>query len=169
MLSEGDVKMKRIVIGLLGVMIVIICFLSFLGVPQTISKEYPAIQFDSKNEDNYTETTVLIKGTLIKKLFRGDEFKGRIEIGTNELTKSEGTEILLFHQYIPNGYMGIINAYQSFPGQIPKILQGVAFFQTTKDFSQISFHIVDTSIKVIAPTTTLEEAKMLYQELSKIH
>lgn len=146
MLYEGDVKMKRIVIGLLGVMIVIICFLSFIGVRQNISKEYPAIQFDSKNEDNYTHTKVLIKGTLIKKLFRRDEFKGRIEIDSNELTKGERTEIVLFPHYIPNGYMGIINADKSSAGQIPQIPSGGSVFQTTKDFSKISFDILDTSI-----------------------
>lgn len=166
MLYEGDVKMKRIVIGLL---IVIICFLSFIGVPQTISKEYPAIQVDVCNQDNYTHTKVLIKGTLIKKLFRGDEFKGRIEIESIELTKRERTEVVLFPDYIPTGYMGIINADHSSAGQIPQIPSGVAWLQTTKDFSQISFHIIDTSIKVIAPATTLEEAITLYQELSKIH
>ena len=101
MLYEGDVKMKRIVIGLL---IVIICFLSFIGVPQTISKEYPAIQVDVCNPDNYTHTKVLIKGTLIKKLFRGDEFKGRIEIKSIELTKKERTESSLFFVVARGGF-----------------------------------------------------------------
>ena len=155
---------KKVILSLLVSFIIVICYLSFVGIKQEISQEFSAIEFDDISHIELNKTIVKIEGVLTKKTFLEDKFKGRIEINNNELTKKEPTFIELVEEN--NGYIGIISVRLDEKDSIPHLLPvGVITFYTPKDFSKIAFSIVNSSNVIVGPAKTLEEAKVLKEDI----
>ena len=65
-----------------------------------------------------------------------------------------------------NGYIGIISINLDEQGSIPHLLPvGVITFYTPKDFSKIVFNIINSSNVIVGPAKTLEEAKVLKDDI----
>ena len=158
------IMIKKVILSLLVSFISVICYLSFVGIKQEIFQEFPAIEFDDISHIELNKTTVKIQGVLTKKTFLEDEFNGRIEINNNELTKKEPMFIELIEEN--NGYIGIISVNLDEQGSIPHLLPvGVITFYTPKDFSKIVFNIINSSNVIVGPAKTLEEAKVLKDDI----
>ena len=161
------IMIKKVILSVLVSFIIVICYLSFVGIKQEISQEFSAIEFDDISHIELNKTTVKIQGVLTKKTFLEDEFNGRIEINNNELTKKEPMFVKLVEEN--NGYLGIISVHLDEQSSIPHLLPvGVITFYTPKDFSKIAFSIVNASNVIVGPAKTLEEAKVLQTDILRL-
>ena len=161
------IMIKKVILSVLVSFIIVICYLSFVGIKQEISQEFSAIEFDDISHIELNKTTVKIEGILTKKTFLEDEFNGRIEINNNELTKKEPMFVKLVEEN--NGYLGIISVHLDEQSSIPHLLPvGVITFYTPKDFSKIAFSIVNASNVIVGPAKTLEEAKVLQTDILRL-
>ena len=161
------IMIKKVILSVLVSFIIVICYLSFVGIKQEISEEFSAIEFDDISHIELNKTTVKIEGILTKKTFLEDEFNGRIEINNNELTKKEPMFVKLVEEN--NGYLGIISVHLDEQSSIPHLLPvGVITFYTPKDFSKIAFSIVNASNVIVGPAKTLEEAKVLQTDILRL-
>ena len=161
------IMFKKVILSVLVSFIIVICYLSFVGIKQEISQEFSAIKFDDISHIELNKTTVKIEGILTKKTFLEDEFNGRIEINNNELTKKEPMFVKLVEEN--NGYLGIISVHLDEQSSIPHLLPvGVSTFYTPKDFSKIAFSIVNASNVIVGPAKTLEEAKVLQTDILRL-
>ena len=161
------IMIKKVILSVLVSFIIVICYLSFVGIKQEISQEFSAIEFDDISHIELNKTTVKIEGILTKKTFLEDEFNGRIEINNNELTKKEPMFVKLVEEN--NGYLGIISVHLDEQSSIPHLLPvGVITFYTPKDFSKIAFSIVNSSNVIVGPAKTLEEAKVLQTDILRL-
>ena len=161
------IMIKKVILSVLVSFIIVICYLSFVGIKQEISQEFSAIEFDDISHIELNKTTVKIEGILTKKTFLEDEFNGRIEINNNELTKKEPMFVKLVEEN--NGYLGIISVHLDEQSSIPHLLPvGVITFYTPKDFSKIAFSIVNASNAIVGPAKTLEEAKVLQTDILRL-
>lgn len=161
------IMIKKVILSVLVSFIIVICYLSFVGIKQEISQEFSAIEFDDISYIELNKTTVKIEGILTKKTFLEDEFNGRIEINNNELTKKEPMFVKLVEEN--NGYLGIISVHLDEQSSIPHLLPvGVITFYTPKDFSKIAFSIVNASNVIVGPAKTLEEAKVLQTDILRL-
>lgn len=161
------IMIKKVILSVLVSFIIVICYLSFVGIKQEISQEFSAIEFDDISHIELNKTTVKIEGILTKKTFLEDEFNGRIEINNNELTKKEPMFVKLVEEN--NGYLGIISVHLDEQSSIPHLLPvGVITFYTPKDFSKIAFSIVNASNVIVGPAKTLEEAKVLQADILRL-
>lgn len=161
------IMIKKVILSVLVSFIIVICYLSFVGIKQEISQEFSAIEFDDISHIELNKTTVKIEGILTKKTFLEDEFNGRIEINNNELTKKEPMFVKLVEEN--NGYLGIISVHLDEQSSIPHLLPvGVITFYTPKDFSKIAFSIINASNVIVGPAKTLEEAKVLQTDILRL-
>ena len=161
------IMIKKVILSVLVSFIIVICYLSFVGIKQEISQEFSAIEFDDISHIELNKTTVKIQGVLTKKTFLEDEINGRIEINNNELTKKEPMFVKLVEEN--NGYLGIISVHLDEQSSIPHLLPvGVITFYTPKDFSKIAFSIVNSSNVIVGPAKTLEEAKVLQTDILRL-
>lgn len=71
--------------------------------PKKINLTYPAVEFRAEDPSSVDKTTITIKGTLHRKLWRNESFSGQIEIAKYEVTKSRMAP-LIFHKDINNGW-----------------------------------------------------------------
>ncbi|WP_201007708.1 hypothetical protein [Paenibacillus glycanilyticus] len=55
--------------------------------PKKINLTYPAVEFRPGDPSTVDKTTVTVKGTLHRKLFRNQSFTGKIEIAKYDVTK----------------------------------------------------------------------------------
>ncbi|NIK70640.1 hypothetical protein [Paenibacillus sp. BK720] len=54
--------------------------------PKKINRSYPAVEFRPGNPSTVDKTTVTVKGTLHRKLFRNQQFTGSIKVAKYKLT-----------------------------------------------------------------------------------
>ena len=60
------IMIKKVILSVLVSFIIVICYLSFVGIKQEISQEFSAIEFDDISHIELNKTTVKIQGVLTK-------------------------------------------------------------------------------------------------------
>ncbi|MGO4108458.1 hypothetical protein [Paenibacillus sp. YAF4_2] len=71
--------------------------------PKKINLTYPAVEFRAGDPSSVDKTTITIKGTLHRKLWRNESFSGQIDIAKYEVTKSRMAPFI-FHKEINYGW-----------------------------------------------------------------
>lgn len=77
------------------------------GIPRTINKEYPAVQYRINDETYSENTTIAIKGKLFKRLFSEPKFVGSFVVDNFEYTKTYELANIMFYKSIRNGWGGL--------------------------------------------------------------
>ncbi len=139
------------VLIVMGLSFLSVGYFSCFGIHQPISQSIQAIEAKNLNEDDVKETTVKIEGTLTKRLFYGNTFKGQIEVAGYDWSN---TSI----QLLKEGEEGILQGVMTSNRNSAEI---DVIFYVTPDFSQIDLHINDTDSVVVGPATTKEEAQAI--------
>ncbi|AIQ61597.1 hypothetical protein [Paenibacillus borealis] len=83
-----------------------ILFCAMYSFPKVIDTSYPAVEFRTGDASSAQRTTVHIKGSLHRPLFRNQVFHGRITVEKYDYSKYEMSDIV-FYPEIRNGWGNI--------------------------------------------------------------
>ena len=136
----------------------------------TVNKNYPAVQFRTGDLSSVLKTTISIKGTLYRPLFRNQKFHGKIIVEKYNYSNYEMYDEL--HRDISNGW-GRILYYDDKPS-------GFQFGSIWKmgDFDSLKILVNEPispeagsstgiNLQIIAPATDYESALKIFKEYKK--
>lgn len=156
---------KKVLIFTILILIMGVLFCIKYSFPKSIDASYPAVEFRTGEASSAQKTTLHIKGSLHRPLFRNQVFHGRITVEKYNYSKYQMSDIE-FHPEINNGWGNIVY-YDWKPsgfafGSVWKTgnfdsIKILVYEPTGPDFSSR----VITNLQIIAPAKDYESAANL--------
>jgi hypothetical protein len=155
---------KKVVIFSIFILLCFGGFLLFYNYPKTIDIEYPAVEAHINNPASMQKTTIKIKGTLYRPLFKDKSFKGQLLIEKYDFTKNNALTNIIFSKDIRNSfgslvYSNLINGRST--------LDSLGAIWISGDFDKVKIWVYEpidaekkqsTDLTICAPAQTFEEA-----------
>ncbi|MCM3630641.1 hypothetical protein M3194_25240 [Paenibacillus glycanilyticus] len=136
---------------------------------------YPAVEFRPGDPSSVDDTTITVKGTLHRKLFRNKSFTGEMEIAKYDVTKSRMFPVT-FHNDIHNGWgsftymLGLRDANGA---PITANLIGFGSIWMTEEFESVKLLLTEPvgkgegqgkDLQILAPATDYVSALALSEQ-----
>jgi hypothetical protein len=167
---ENSNKMLFVLLKIIFFMIIAAGLFTWLyKFPKTIDVEYPAIEYRVGDKLSVQETTIKIKGTLSRPMFRNASFKGEFIIDKYDFTKTYELVEMIFHKDIKNGWCSL-TYYDVQNGQ--PILKSVGSIEISGDFDKLNIQVYEplnaqskstTDLRISAPSKKYDEALAINQ------
>lgn len=152
-------------------------FIFLFDFPKQINITYPAVEFELGNETSAEETTLIIKGTLKRPLFRNRIFEGQISVdkypATTDNIMLSGMEFIeLENDKYASGLFYL-------DANFDMVIFGAIY--TDKEFGQVNLAFQEqdgnsitnenpkstTRLLLSAPASSYEEADQIYNQLKE--
>ncbi|MCI3920803.1 hypothetical protein MO973_11225 [Paenibacillus sp. TRM 82003] len=130
--------------------------------PLTIDRSYPAVQYRADTGTLDRATTVTVKGTLYRPLFRDPTFKGSIQIPEYAYTQTDELIDVTFHDDILGGWASL--TYSDFGEMRLRTLGSIWIEGDFDGLKILVYEPIDaeqkesTDLTLIAPASSVEEA-----------
>lgn len=156
-------KLKDWLLVLIPITIALLGFLALYDFPKEVDIGYPAVEYQGGNQSSSTITSIRIKGTLFRPLWRDSRFSGQIIIDSYPFTKSYDLIDIEFNKKISNG-IGTLSYTQILNGRPD--LQMLGAIWISGDFDKLNIWGISktgaadkSSFPIIsAPARSYEEA-----------
>lgn len=166
-------NLRKILLWIAVLLAACIIFLYAFRFPHAVNVTYPAVEYraDDPSSAAFEKTTLHIKGTLYKPLFRDKKFKGTVWIEKYAFTKL-GLFPVVFHRDILNGWgvLTYITVQNNSQGHADVAMQTLGDIHELGDLAKIKISVYEpvlesskhaTGLTIAAPAQTLEEAKAI--------
>jgi hypothetical protein len=158
---------QKVLISSLAVLLALAAFLTFYRFPKSIDLQYPAVEFRNGDASSAEQTTIAIKGTLYRPLFRNAEFSGTIAVEKYDFTKRYELIDVRFYKEIRNGWGPLVYSYVD-DGK--PILKSFGSIWKSGDFERIGIEVNEplpsaATLTIAAPARTYEEARSVVAQM----
>lgn len=141
-------------------------FVVLYNFPKSINIEYPAVEFRAGDISSVQKTTIRIKGTLFRPLFRNNKFRGQIIIDKYDFTKTYHLFDITFYKNIKNG-LGTVAYYNEEPsGIMLGTIWKLGYFENLKVLVNEPVGAdsgAATNLEIIAPAKDYDTALVIHQ------
>jgi hypothetical protein len=155
-----------------SILVIFGSFLVFYDFPKSIHLNYQAVEFRTGDPSSVQKTTVHIKGTLTRPLFRNQKFHGRITVDKYNYSRNYQMFDIYFNKVIRNG-LGTIAYSDEKPSGFT-----FGFIWKKGSFDSLKILVFEpngpdagggkaSNLQIIAPSNDYESASAIAQQFKE--